>query len=390
MTQTDPTVLLADAMGSVTADASIVAILSPQSRIMTVTVQTAINTVVGDAAASLMASLAPDILTMVGETATASLATVGEMIPFVGQVVAGIMLVVDDINGKEAAKKAAKEAAVQQCQQEEAQAAPVGTGPDVMPTDIFSLYDSQDVAELGLKYSSAGDRAERPTLGNTLRWLTEDSGPHRKGLLAMYPAIAKNENLARMFGLERDTAFRGDIPAGRRAMFRKLRLAMESQRKHLPRGSTDGGASLWPIYLDLLKDEYAAGHITDGSATFLLGHYLANSKTGAVIPQPLACVGTAPARARMIRRLVTDWEETLNPWYSSGASKQKELEEKASEIAADVARSRTAYRGWAVKKSRFVLPSQDEMKRKSSSGRIKRITIGGIAVFVIGKLVGFW
>ncbi len=381
----DPAALLVDAMGSVTADASVVAALSPQSRIMLVTVQSAVEGVVGDVAKEAILAMSPHMLELIGETCTAALGTVIEAIPFIGQVATMVMLVVDEINGKEA-QKAAQEAARQQaCQQKEAARVPVGTGPQVMPCDIVSVYDAADIQELLLKGGSAGDvesENARPTIGESIIRLTEGwSNGHREPLAKVYAMAQSNPTLLKILGLQRDKAWAGDVPKDRQLLHAKIRKAIETTRKHAPRTSTDGGASLWPVILDMMEDERKRGFLTTQYMTWLLGHFY--SQKGAA---PLPCVGTAPARAAAVNKLLTDWQETINPWYSGGAEKQKEVEERAAEIARAVGEGRSQTTGRLVihTKQRFKLATPAQAKTKVLAKRVVKVGAG------VGVLWGLW
>jgi hypothetical protein len=57
------------------------------------------------------------------------------------------------------------------------------------------------------------------------------------------------------------------IPATTRALFTMLRLAIEASA--LDPAKTDGGAQVWPVYIDLLRSEFDSGHITPAYAMSL-------------------------------------------------------------------------------------------------------------------------
>lgn len=324
-----PTGLVADAVASFTADASAVASLSPQSRIMVVTIENAIEGVIGKSIDSIARDLAANVSDALGAVVKDSITNVSEAIPFIGQVLSAVMVIVDDITGKEQAKEAQKEANAQSCARREAQFTPVGTDPGrvVVPADIFGRYDKQDAALINLEwdYVESGAVGPRPTIGESLIRVTEDF----KERAALIEQLRKG-------------GWKGsDIPSNRRKLFQKLREAIEIQRKHSPKGSTDGGKALFPLYLDLLRDTYSRGWMSDSLASFLLGMRIGVARNGKTLAVPEACYATSTVRAHAVRALITGWEQTIAPWYGPSKEKQDALEKQAAEIAAGIASKRS-------------------------------------------------
>lgn len=104
--------------------------------------------------------------------------------------------------------------------------------------------------------------------------------------------------------------------------FTALRLAMEAC--HGPDSHSDGGVSLWPAYLDLLRGEFEAGHL---SPMFVQNRISYVNTFG---EGDLSC---APAVAAQVMSLVEQWDHTVNPYYVQGEQKLDELKGLAAATA---------------------------------------------------------
>ena len=60
----------------------------------------------------------------------------------------------------------------------------------------------------------------------------------------------------------------GGIPPARRAQFRALRRGIQASNAHY--GRSDGGVSLWPVYMDLLLDSYDRGQLNPEFIGYML------------------------------------------------------------------------------------------------------------------------
>jgi hypothetical protein len=227
---------------------------------------------------------------------------------------------------------------------------PRGSGKDgaIVPADLFAFQSFPEhdadckVAHRPKPY------VHRPALGNVLIWLLEagldgsaqatqgnieppDVAVYRKANPAVTVAgaiggIAGWPVSQRYFepwaAAVRASGAPYAIPRETRLMFRALRLAMQAQ--HRVPGS-DGGAALWPIYMDLLLAEVKAGRIprdpnrlelvmftrirtpdTDRPAVKAIG--LDNAEmTAWPRPHPLA---------RYVAEVIDRWEAAVDPPYA--------------------------------------------------------------------------
>jgi hypothetical protein len=337
-----PGPLIASALTAVMGDGSVT--LSPQSEILARVVSTVLEGVAGKAIASLAADVAADLLGDVATSAVSAAVDAVGAIPLLGTIVSWVKGIVDDVAGLRQEEVEKKSALLQQCAKGERFFKPVPTYSEgSVPADLFGVYDADDAAKLGGTWATyqggpqsavtmLGEgsdgwsmQARRPALGAFLIALTE--GARADGESYMVPSLmalggsgrraASYEavvGLSRVFLKNQSLG----VPAPRLAQFRALRLAIEAQRKHEPRGSTDGGVALWPLYMDLLAAEYKAGHLTN-EFVFLM--------SDASTPCP------SPGLTTQVRALTDSWTLRLDPWYAAGVAEQAKVREQALTIA---------------------------------------------------------
>lgn len=383
--------LMAEALVDVMGDATIK--LSPQSQILGSAVTTVLEGAVGQALTSLASDLAASMLGTVATAAvTDCVAELAGNIPLLGTIVQWASFVVDDIMGLSAEEALERKTFFEACQRVQSFFKPVPTGHDSnrVPSDVFGLYDVQDAQALnGIYIPKAKAKAAglpsaveapgivdhngtaygmswqaMPMLGTCLITITEGAPPYGNFTVPTKEGglrIASYDELTRALRIKYQTKTFG-VPAKRRAQFRKLRLAIQAQRKPNPRGTTDGGVSLWPIYLDMLRAEYDAGH---------LGYQYVHD----LIRAATTCDPALPTL--QIRELVRSWELKQEPWYAAGVEEQKQAATLAHTIALRMrnkSRSLLANKLGSVKKARMI------RQAKVGAGL-------GAALYVLAKLL---
>ena len=355
-------------------------------------------------------SLLPTIADMLGTTVS----DLASAIPMVGQVVALGIKVVTALASAGSSNEASVQGLCRACQQR-FQPLPTGSilaGDGMVPADIFApvhrVYDTyapetqRTVRALGNKVYGAhnkwnplssgpciGVEGYASTLGQALTLLLEGAsvdsadvewgrlhhagGWGLRGLVrldylreAMGNAplphnVASFERLIAANIAHCDREWRrahptraqlGPTPA-RRAQYRALRRAIRaSYVPSLGRGAqSDGGAGLWTLYLDLLRDDFARGHFPAGYATDALYRrqwvYVPRHMPFAAptlmfgdsgdYTTPLQGNQTCAALAySQIEAIVQTWGRAVDPRYQTGQTKLAEL--KAQAIAIGQAR----------------------------------------------------
>jgi len=355
-------------------------------------------------------SLLPTIADMLGTTVS----DLASAIPMVGQVVALGIKVVTALASAGSSNEASVQGLCRACQQR-FQPLPTGSilaGDGMVPADIFApvhrVYDTyapetqRTVRALGNKVYDAhnkwnplssgpciGVEGYASALGQALTLLLEGAsvdsadvewgrlhhagGWGLRGLVrldylreAMGNAplphnVASFERLIAANIAHCDREWRrahptraqlGPTPA-RRAQYRALRRAIRaSYVPSLGRGAqSDGGAGLWTLYLDLLRDDFARGHFPAGYATDALYRrqwvYVPRHMPFAAptlmfgdsgdYTTPLQGNQTCAALAySQIEAIVQTWGRAVDPRYQTGQTKLAEL--KAQAIAIGQAR----------------------------------------------------
>jgi hypothetical protein len=226
------------------------------------------------------------IVGLAGEVAGA----VAELIPFIGTVVAIVEMGVNLDAQAEAQAQAVYKAEAADALGRRL----VGRGGQITPADIFApdgagVYSSLGKAIVGITEGQPSQGPGKPWVlpGHDL-WdapLEHTS----EALELVFPEVYRSHIRAMVAAqapmMDEDTGMLHakhstdaelppwavaemhiGIPQNIRTILELLRRAMGAQPK-------DGGAALWPIYLDLLSHEIDVGHLTQAYASFLLGHY---------------------------------------------------------------------------------------------------------------------
>jgi hypothetical protein len=112
------------------------------------------------------------------------------------------------------------------------------------------------------------------------------------------------------------------IPRPTRDVLEMLRRAMQAQHG-VP--GTDGGASLWPAYMDVLTREFDVGHLTADS---LVDFFRAKVDWDYDAPSKKSIVFRSGANgelsAQLVNLLVDSWRKTINPIYAQDVAAREE------------------------------------------------------------------
>lgn len=248
------------ALGVVIKDPQAMAALSPTVRLGVTIAKVAISELSSaEGGSSLLPAAVMAFINDVSNTAATISSEVGQALSSVGDALPIIGAAISMFSSAEELISQQKQAVMQNlaagCANSYVPVLGTGRGKKIMPADIFVS-------------SWAGGKAAVTV-----------AGPGGKTFLVS-PAVAGfpvptglGEALIAMTECIDNVPGRGmgspnmGVPAARRALFRQIRKAIEASAVHPE--LTDGGASLWPIYLDLLRSEFDAGHLTSNYAAYL-------------------------------------------------------------------------------------------------------------------------
>jgi hypothetical protein len=134
-------------------------------------------------------------------------------------------------------------------------------------------------------------------------------------------------------------------------IFRSLRLALQKTWK-----KGDGGASIWPLYMDLLRAEFDSGRINSGMVNYLIGiNEIWTPLQGSAAPDGESCFSFDDRPAKAVFDLVQGWRQTVSPFYA-------QFKPSTEKQAIDAARKATQKR---------ILTSIDASNGKSASDVLK-------------------
>lgn len=316
-----------EALQTISGDLALVAKLSPEAQAVISIAQTALeyisSTPIGQLVESEIQSLAAAFSNAVGSVSDAAVSAVdaGESIPVIQFIAAAVKIVMAVYGAYAASVQETGDVTAQGCSMfMQSMAIPMIDSTYVTPADIFALVYGPDgttppggvfVTYWGMAYQGPPNTPGLfpSALGWALMIITEGAGysPAQYGWLCNY---ANQQNFSAATG----------IPPARRAQFTKVRQAIVSQLGVV--GSSEG-ADLWPLYLDMLRIEYVAGHIDEGLANFLLqsaGRIDDQfNLTDPLDPDAPACDFSPLAHAIMgpVNSLRHEWESEINPVTAS-------------------------------------------------------------------------
>lgn len=359
-----------DALTSITTSPATVASLSAPSSIGLNTLRIAVEQLAGGPLAAVSSKVLEAIAEQAMQLGLSMIGDISGAMPVVGQMFAAVVALV-----QMAQKIAAENEALQDAYCRGFLSTfqiPLGTGSRLLgqttvPADFFARvrpcdqwHGCTDAAGRGDRL--AGQGVERSWLGQALmritegdvwdyttdfdwpwqakRWNATGGGGDSTTAARLQHATAARSaaDLARL-----NAAFEGGpwkkahpgprngVPKARRAQFRALRRAIEASPPE-----SDGGVSLWPVYLDLLLDEFDSGRLTAGYAGFLLAHTVRGDPREV---RPWGWFGSEDSDCYFrIVRAITDtleaWRASIHPRWGPGKAKMEELERKAAELAA--------------------------------------------------------
>ncbi len=346
--------LVADSVQAVVTEPGLVAELSPQARVATQSLNVAISEGLGtELGKTPIAGLSPTIVdavslaaTMVVKQVVARFASefaqeaagelaigVSDVIPLIGAII-GVLTAPELQAGGigPASDDPAERAAYCRGQY----APPVGTGPGqmVMPADLFA----PNAARNGF------GEAVTSSLGEALRLMTEVDSLE---LGADKATLTKNGNLLKSLGGPSASASAWmlapniGIPASWQLIFRKLRLAMAASYGPTMRAAnkvSDGGAALFPIYVDLLRLCWARGHMTPRYAKTIQQLFWDVIHPD-VRESGETCFTHETRGYTQARGLVVGWEQTIDPYYAQfkdAAKTEDQIISAAAKAMADL------------------------------------------------------
>lgn len=391
-----PAVLQVEAVQSLIADPSALSALSSPSRLLVDSLRTGVETVLASQIAQVKSTAIEVASAAVAEAVGATVADVMSAIPLVGAVIGAAIRIISSIVSVD---DDAEDLAY--CQSFLSGFRPKGTGSlfaggGVVPADLFApVHKIPKDANWGGRGNVApgkvwgfvrGADKYASALGCALMAITEwaPADPrdvdfkklakmdHERGLGTFDDFAGEywNENMwwkhvSRVIRESR-AAYVDEYPGKRqigpskkrRAQFRKLRRAIRAQHgPSLPKGAvSDGGASLWTSYLDLLRDEVRAGHITKRWIAFQLQWVGASYNYFQLFPgmvsdpdhvNLLPMFGTEEeyhaegqdgrgcpsVLADQIFGLVGGWATSVEPFYAAGQAEIDRMKTAANEIA---------------------------------------------------------
>lgn len=375
--------------------------LSPQAAICLSAINQTMGSVLGDAAQSAIATVAKTVADSAAASAVNTVSDIANQIPLIGAIVGWAAFVVGDILGMAEKERQARQAADQQTAQRYVTFKPIGSGQGgrVMPSDIVGLYTEADAFKLGgtwTKYpapfpggsitiENLGPGITMPLLGWALIRCTEspseiEAGADSRMTFPEGTLRTDYHDVVSYVRQQRDP--KAGLEGGTRRLLHKLRVAIGRQRMYQPRGSTDGGTSLWPAYMDILRREVDAGRLSVELIRAMIGaayvQKIKGPKKTLYLPPtnpPIDAVNGDLA-ARSILTLIDNWWQTVDPWYSQDKAQQKALEEQARKIILS-------------HMMRFPKGAREMVGKRRRIKLAKRVGAAG-GVLLIAKLLGWW
>jgi hypothetical protein len=354
--------LLVSAVQSITVDATAMSSLTAPSSISLNTIRMAAEGILQQPIEELKKELVSQVSALISDTAMSLGLEMMDVVPYFGTIIKAVAMLVSIIGG---AKDAQDALLVQACNEYlERFKMPHGTGSALAgcvlcPTDIFArVYEPEP-------WRGSAGKKMRSALAQVLMRLTEGSPIDAYDL--DWAALAAEQNSAAKtdpnvprttpramhdaWVKEREDAYQAvvttyktqqmdikvGIPKGRRDQITAIRRAIESMYgPTLPAGAvSDGGVTLWPVYLDLFLDCFKHGWLNWDFCTYLIRYDVVGSASHRRISETgwFGPGGSPECTARIVglaRDLETQWKQSVQPYYVQGQAKMRELEEQAS------------------------------------------------------------
>jgi len=199
-----------------------------------------------------------------------------------------------------------------------------GTGPgmSVLPADYFSTAASPNA--FGELY--------RSSVGEALIAITETPVS-----LAQLRSAAKALNAVGNTSMNWVNDSKLGISAKAQLILKALRMAMEKSWK-----TSDGGASLWPVYLDLIRAEFDAGRMNEKFALYLYDKFGADPLVtqNVLVPGETSCAFHDDRPVRQVLDLVRGWKQAVSPFYTQYQGDVAAAETAAIDAADEAAKKR--------------------------------------------------
>ncbi len=316
----------------------------------------------GEAASSAAASVAASAALAYGKgiasAAASAIGAVAEVVPILAALV-DIFTAVADM--WEAERAELRRRIMQTCQDDGAWREVVGTGVGgaVLPCDIFVKCPKGDLLDMRNGVTGILDhydpaRAIPARIGLALKSWTE---PPHLDEFAWPHEVMLNDQDGRYELLPFARKYFGasvGVPADRQSELQRLREAIELSAD----GRADGGQVLWSLYLDLIRAEFAAGHLTERYCRFLwalrsAGSYTARDRVKQLnialmlseygpsrqaLPADI-CAVWEDRGFREAWTICENWRKTVEPMHYADqqalARKVADLEAAAAELVAE-------------------------------------------------------
>lgn len=327
--------LVGGVVDGVTQDKVLMASLSPPSRmaagVLDLVIKAAmsgtnaassVGSVLVDASVALAHEVLKEVLSDIAKEVSKDAASV---VPVIGAVISILIDILAGIGSASGTGSTSNDINVRRiyCQNQFAPLRGTGPGMQVVPSDYFG--DSENgYGELSY-----------PSIGIALMNITETA--------VNMDAIRALASVRRAVGdhsLDWSASTKLGIPAKVRTLFVALRTALEKTYK---RG--DGGAALWPLYIDLLRIQFDTGHMTDKMAEYLV---IQNTET--IWPKRGAdettCYYHEKRGLQSALDLLRGWRQSVKPFYGqfkvdTAASEAAVLKAAQAAVAARVSKAKS-------------------------------------------------
>lgn len=172
------------------------------------------------------------------------------------------------------------------------------------------------------------------------------------------------------------------IPVGTRHLLKQMREAIQSARGD---PKSDGGLTLWPVYIDLLRAQFDRGHIDWKLAGWIYDcetlppylYYPSGAAAGEW--QRCKCRSYETRAWQEFAQVMTDWKLTIEPVYAMDQPKAAALRQKVAAALARIKGERGSYLSAAAagKLSKTIGPA---LRREPARPVVVGAAAGAVAV----------
>jgi hypothetical protein len=121
------------------------------------------------------------------------------------------------------------------------------------------------------------------------------------------------------------------IPKDIQELFKRMRLAM---RDSCANPNLDGGNSIFPLYLDLLRMQFKLGRMNKQYARWIMDAWWGNICGGSVNDKWESCMDHESRGLQQVFGLVEGWDNTIIPKHDPGGKKAAAIVASESQIIA--------------------------------------------------------